>query len=143
MSRSLLAVTFLLLTTLSGCDRSDCCTHGKTKLVARIPLRSTGSTKETPLLVGGDVLAPQLIRKVEPTLPDREKRAVRKQPFMFFELVVDRTGSVTSVRTLRSNDETLLPYVVAAIKQWKFRPASLRGRPVTVLYNISFSYEVR
>jgi TonB family protein len=60
-----------------------------------------------------------------------------------FELVVDKTGGVTSVRTLKSNDETLVPHVVAAIEQWKFRPATLRGKPVTVLYNIRFSYEVR
>ncbi|MDP9192911.1 MAG: energy transducer TonB [Acidobacteriota bacterium] len=139
----MLPLAFLVLAMLSGCERSDCCAQGDAKLVAKIPLRATEPAKETPLQVGGEVLAPQLIKKVEPGLPDHEKRAVRKQPFMFFEIVVDGTGSVTSVRTLKSNDDVLLPYVVAAIKQWKFRPATLRGKPVTVLYNIRFSYEVR
>lgn len=44
---------------------------------------------------------------------------------------------------LKANDETLVRYVVPAIKQWKFRPATRHGKPVTVLYSISFSYEVR
>jgi TonB family protein len=113
------------------------------KLVSRIPIRTAASTKEVPVQVGGEVVPPVLIRKVEPTLPDREKRAFRKQPFMFFELVVDKSGDVTSVRTLKTNDETLVQYVVPAIKQWKFRPATLHGKPVTALHNIRFSYEVR
>ena len=109
----------------------------------RRALRKAESTNETPLRVGGEVVAPVLIHKVEPTLPEPEKGTVRKRPFMLFELVIDRSGAVTSVRTLKANDETLLQYVVPAIKQWKYRPATLHGKPVTALYNISFSYEVR
>jgi TonB family protein len=96
-----------------------------------------------PLQVGGEVLAPVLVRKVEPTLPDREKRAVREQPWLLFELIVNKSGDVTSVRTLKANDDTLMQYVVPAIKQWKFRPATLHGKPVTVFYTLKFSYEVR
>jgi len=113
------------------------------KLVARVPIPASESLQDVPVRVGGEVVAPVLIHKVEPTLPDHEKHAVRKQPFMFFELVVDKSGDVTSVRTLKANDETLVQYVVPAIRQWKFRPATLHGKPVTALYNISFSYEVR
>ena len=124
----------ILLATLPGCERNG---------VARTPVRSAAAIREVPLQIRGEVVAPQLITKVEPTLPAREKRKTRQQPLMFFELVVDRTGSVTGIRTLKSNDDSLVPYVVPAIRQWKFRPATLRGKPVTVFYYISFRYEVR
>jgi hypothetical protein len=113
------------------------------KVVARIPIRRVEPTQERAVRVTGDTVAPVLIHKVEPTLPDREKDVARKQPLMLFELVIDRSGDVTKVRTLRTNDETLVQYVVPAIQQWKFRPATIHGNPVTVLYNMTFSYEVR
>ena len=86
---------------------------------------------------------PVLVRKIEPALPPSERGRTRPQPLMFFELTIDQTGDVVNVKPLRSNDSSLLPYVTAAIKQWKYKPATLGGKPVTVLYNLSFTYEVR
>jgi TonB family protein len=112
-------------------------------LVARIPLQSDDHHASLPLPVAGDVTLPVLIHKVEPAIPAQERSRVREQPYMLFELTIDPSGDVLDVKTRRVNDQSLLPYVVAAIKQWKYKPATLRGKPVTVLYTVTFSYDVR
>jgi len=112
-------------------------------LVARIPLQSDDQHASVPVAVGGEVTLPVLIHKVEPTIPAQERSRFRDQPHMLFELTIDPSGNVVDVKTRRANDESLPPYVVAAIKQWKYKPATLRGKPVTVLYTVTFSYDVR
>lgn len=137
------SVAPIVLLVMVACSRSECCQGGDIKLVARAPLRVSQIGQELALQVAGDVVAPVLIKKVEPTLPDHERTRVRTQPTMLFELTIDRSGNVAAVRTVRTNDRTLLPYVLAAIKEWKYRPATLHGHPVRVVYNVRFSYDVR
>jgi hypothetical protein len=138
-----------LVVVLLACSRSSQTQTGqipadRVHLVALIPLQSNDQRASVPLPVGGDVTLPVLIHKVEPAIPAQERSRVRDQPFMFFELTIDPNGNVVDVKTRRSNDESLRPYVVAAIKQWwKYKPATLRGKPVTVLYTVTFSYDVR
>ena len=143
--RSTFHVAFLAILSIA-CSRSPenpntVVPPEKVHLVARIPLGKNIS--ETPLRISGEVTLPVLVHRVEPIIPVEEKARVRNQPFMIFELTIDQIGNVVDVKTLKSNDESLVPYVVAAIKQWKYKPATLRGAPVKVLYNITFTYEVR
>jgi TonB family protein len=86
---------------------------------------------------------PVLTHKVDPALPEQEKRRYRMQPFMLFQLTIDTNGNVTDVQLLKANDRSLVPYIVPAMKQWKYRPAKLHGEPVAVLYDLTFTYEVR
>ena len=138
MRYTLVLSIFLLVV---GCSRSECCQSGQTELVARAPTPQAG--EEVSFEVAGDVVAPVLVTKKDPVLPEHERAQVREQPLMIFQLTIDHVGNVANVRTLKTNNDALLPYVIAAIREWKYQPATLHGRPVRVLYNVTFSYEVR
>src|SRR5882672_3651855 len=117
----------LIIVTLIGCWQPR-----ETRLVSRTPIQNAEQPALAPVPVVGDVTPPILVHRVEPVIPEREKMRVREQPRMFFELTIDSAGNVAFVRTLQANDESLLPNVIAAIKQWKYRPATLHGKPVAV-----------
>jgi hypothetical protein len=127
-----------LVVVFVACSRSGQTQTGeipadRVHLVARIPIQSENQHASIPLAVGGEVTLPVLTHKVEPVIPAEERSRVRVQPLMLFELTIDPRGNVVDVKTRQTNDESLLPYVVAAIKQWKYKPATLRGKPVTEL----------
>jgi hypothetical protein len=93
-----------------------------------------------PLPVGGDVKPPVAITRPEPTLP---KHLDRAGPLLL-AATIDRTGIVRSVRVVRDGT---MPKVgtlyVNAIKQWRFKPGTLHGKPVDVEYNLSVIIDVR
>jgi hypothetical protein len=114
-----------------------------TRLSSAPGMREHRVTPGEPMVVGGDVLPPRLLMRVEPNLPERERRRTREQPRFLFELTIDHEGHVVQVRPVSTNDQSLLPYVTTAIKQWRYAPATYRGKPVAVRYTITFWYEVR
>jgi TonB family protein len=62
---------------------------------------------------------------------------------VLLEAEISETGDVRNVRILKDPSN---PYSIAAakaLKQWKFRPATLHGRPVAVLYNLSVHIHFR
>lgn len=95
---------------------------------------------EQPFRVGGDVLPPVLINKVEPEYP-RGTRSVAGA--IVLEGVVTKTGAVQDLRVIKGADDPMTASVVAAVRQWKFRPATRRGEPVDVIYNVTTHIHVK
>jgi len=93
--------------------------------------------------IEGAVKPPRIRKRVEPRLPEDVRKRRREQPFLFLELRVDAYGRVGAVKIVRSNAPDLERYVVAAIRQFRLDPATLYGRPIPVIYNLSWTYEVR
>jgi len=85
-----------------------------------------------PVRVGGDVKDPQVVSRVEPAFPPGAKGAV------ILEVTIDPTGAVADVRVLRS-EPALDAAAVAAVRQWRFDPTVIDGKPVSVLKTISLS----
>ncbi len=97
------------------------------------------SIDEVPLRVGGDVKAPLLLERVEPVRTP-EAAAARISGIVILEAVIDRTGHVTSANVLKPLPFGLDKAAVDAVKQWIFRPGTLNGQPVTVLFNLTVVY---
>ncbi|MFA6955701.1 MAG: energy transducer TonB [Thermoanaerobaculia bacterium] len=98
-------------------------------------LRAKAATGE-PLRVGGLVKAPVIIERVEIAYPKRA-REVGIQGVVIVEAVIGRDGRVKSVRVLKTLPLGLEEAAVAAVKQWTFKPATLEGKPVDVLYTLA------
>jgi hypothetical protein len=95
---------------------------------------------EPPLQVSADVTAPVPITRLEPALPERLAVAGP----LVLKAVIDERGNVRDVRVVRDGTSPPVgPAYVAAVKQWKFRPGTLRGKPVVVEYDISVLIHVR
>jgi protein TonB len=98
------------------------------------PFGGSGLADRAPLIVAGDVRAPVAIDKPDPEYPETARRA-RVEGRVILEAIISEEGSVESVRILRS--QALLDgAAIAAVKRWKYRPATLDGQPVRVRFTV-------
>ena len=93
-----------------------------------------------PVRIGGAILAPALVHRVEPIYPDIAV-AAKVTGIVILEATVDAAGSVGSVRVLRSVKLLDQP-AIDAVRQWQYSPLVLNGVPtpfvLTVTLNFSF-----
>jgi TonB family protein len=95
-----------------------------------------------PLRVGGDVKAPEIVSRFDPPYTE-EARKQRVSGIVIIEAAIDKTGSVTDAHVLKGLPYGLEEAAVAAVKQWMFKPATLNGKPVDVLFNVVVKFELR
>jgi TonB family protein len=116
-------------------------------IVARIVMKSeatSGSQSlriagDLPLRVGGDVKPPVVINRVEPIYPALAKES-RISGVVILEVVIDHTGVVRDARVLKPLPFGLDQAALDAVKQWTFRPATLNGTAVDVLFNLTINF---
>jgi protein TonB len=99
-----------------------------------------------PHQIGNGVSSPILIREVRPNYTGDAMRA-KLQGAVEMEAVVQPDGTVDpkSIRVTRSLDSTfgLDEQAIIAVKQWRFRPATLHGQAVAVIINIELTFTLR
>jgi TonB family protein len=95
-----------------------------------------------PLAVGGDVRAPEKIVSPQPQYTEIARKA-RIQGVVIVQAIIDKEGRVTNVKVLKGLPMGLEAAAVDAIKQWRFKPATLNGRPVTVYYNLTVNFKLQ
>jgi TonB family protein len=90
------------------------------------------------------VKAPELTREVKPTYT-REAMEGKQQGLVYLEAVVQPEGSVGDLRVLvpLRPELGLSTNAVLALKQWRFTPATLGGRPVPVLVTVEMKFSLR
>ena len=93
------------------------------------------------LRVGGDVKAPVIVSKVEPVYPE-EARAARVSGIVILEVVIDKTGSVRDAVVLKPLPFGMDKAAIDAVKQWKFKPGTLNGMPVDVIFNLTVNFKL-
>ncbi len=91
--------------------------------------------------VGGGVAAPQLIFAPDPEFSDEARRA-KFQGVCVVSLVVDTHGNPQRVQVLRHLGMGLDQKAVDAVKQYRFKPATLQGKPVPVEVNIEVTFRI-
>ncbi len=89
--------------------------------------------------VGGDVLPPVKIHAPPPRYTEIARKA-RIQGLVILEAVIDATGKVTDVRLIKGLPMGLEQAAIEAVRQWRFEPATLNGKPVAVLYNLTINF---
>lgn len=96
---------------------------------------------EIPLHPGGDVRPPQLLERVEPAYPETERR-LHRQGIVILEAIITSDGAVQDVTVLKSADEILDEAAKRAVMQWRYRPATLNGRAVSVYLTVTVSFRL-
>jgi TonB family protein len=93
---------------------------------------ASGHTKgpEVPLPVGGDVKSAKLIKSVPPFYPDIAK-AQHIAGSVQIDALIDTVGNVTTMKVL-SGPTLLHQAALQAVKQWKYEPAQLDGKPTSM-----------
>lgn len=97
---------------------------------------------DAPLPVGGAVLKPELIHRVDPRYTEPARKA-RLQGAVIVQAVIDEQGRVTNVEIYKGLPMGLDQSAVDAVRQWRFKPATLHGRPVKVYYSLTINFTLR
>jgi len=103
---------------------------------------SGGNTGGGPFRVGGGVLPPTVISKVEPTYSE-EARKAHYQGTVLLSAIVHRDGRIQILKILRGLGLGLDENAVSALQQWKFHPGTVAGEPVDVALNVEINFSLR
>jgi protein TonB len=112
-----------------------------TDIVWRLPAAPPQPPATGPLRVGGEVLPPVKRHAPPPDYTEIARRA-RIQGVVQLEAVIDATGAVTRVRVIKGLPMGLDQAAVDAVREWRFTPATFRGKPVAVLYHLTINFRL-
>jgi len=94
-----------------------------------------------PIRVGGNVKAPVKVSGQDPDYTP-SARAAKITGVVIIEAIIDKRGNVTSTKVVKDLPMGLASNAERAVKAWKFRPATLNGKPVEVYYNLTVNFRL-
>jgi len=92
-------------------------------------------------VAGGNITEPVKINAPQPVYPETARRA-RLQGVVILECIIDKHGNVKSVKVLRGMPLGLTDAAVNAVKKWKFKPSTMNGKPVEVIYVLTVRFQI-
>ena len=113
-----------------------------TDIIFGIPEGPPPAEPEGPIRVGGDVQPPVKVSAPSPQYTEIARKA-RIQGVVIVEAIIDKAGSVTNVKILKGLPMGLDTAAADAVKKWKFKPATLNGKPVAVIYNLTVNFRLQ
>ena len=99
-----------------------------------------GSQPAVPLPVGGEVKPAELRKSVPPVYPPTAK-SQRVAGDVKLDALIDADGNVTATRVL-SGPVLLHQAAAAAVKQWKYQPAVLDGKPTAMHLTVTVQFRL-
>jgi protein TonB len=87
------------------------------------------------------VTPPVKIRDASPEYPEIPRLA-KKEGQVVIEAVIGVTGDVVDARVLRSTP-MFAEAALAAVRQWKYRPTLVNGRPVPVVMTVTVTFRLQ
>lgn len=113
-----------------------------TDIIFGIPEGPPAAEPEGPIRVGGDVKPPEKIAAPSPQYTEIARKA-RIQGVVIVEAIIDKEGNVTNVKILKGLPMGLDTAAADAVQKWKFKPATLNGKPVAVIYNLTVNFRLQ
>ena len=102
---------------------------------------SGGNFGDGVMQVGGGVSEPKVIYQVDPEFSE-EARKAKFSGNVYVSVIVDEQGRPTHVRVERGVGMGLDEKAVEAVKQYKFKPAMLNGKPVKVVVDVDVVFQI-
>jgi TonB family protein len=114
----------------------------ETDVVFDIPEGPPPAEPTGPIQVGGDVKAPIKEYAPQPQYTEIARKA-RIQGVVIVQAIIDKQGNVTDVKVLKPLPMGLDKAAADAVAKWKFKPATLNGKPVDVYYNLTVNFTLQ
>ncbi len=113
-------------------------------LVLGVPDAPPPAEPEGPVrfIVGGNITEPEKLSGPVPVYPEAARRA-RIQGVVVLECIIGKDGAVREAKVLRGLPLGLTEAAVDAVKKWKFKPSTLNGKPVEVLYILTVRFNLQ
>jgi TonB family protein len=102
---------------------------------------SDAAPKESIYRVGNGVTPPVPLYRPEPEYSD-EARKQKAQGEVTLSAVIDRSGHILKIAVVRGQGMGLDEKAMEAMFQWRFKPATLNGKPVAVLAQILVNFRL-
>jgi protein TonB len=94
-----------------------------------------------PLPIGGDVKPARLLKSVPPVYP-QAARSQRLAGNVQLDAFIDTSGNVSATRVI-SGPTLLHEAAVTAVKQWKYEPAQLDGKPTSMHLTVTVQFRLQ
>lgn len=121
---------------------------GRTSIVALflfgVPVWAADRAKErteTVYDIGGDVHPPKLIHVVEPAFDPKSEEAFTSG-VVRIQIVVTDEGGVRDPKVVAGLNDRQDKKAVEAVTQWRFRPATRQGEPVSVRATVEVNFHL-
>ncbi|MHB0969665.1 MAG: energy transducer TonB [Thermoanaerobaculia bacterium] len=92
-----------------------------------------------PVRVGGNVKAPRVIHRTDPEYTEVARKG-RVSGVVVVEAIIDRHGNVDRVKVIKGLPLGLSDAAADAVKKWKFKPGTMGGQPVDVIFNLTVTF---
>jgi protein TonB len=102
---------------------------------------SNGNQPAAPLPIGGDVKPAVLLSSVPPVYPALAKTQ-HVNGDVKIDAFIDATGHVTATKVL-SGPTLLHQSAMAAVKQWRYQPATLNGNAVPMHLTVTLQFRLQ
>jgi TonB family protein len=103
---------------------------------------SGGGIGGGPYRPGSGVMPPRLLREVKAAYTEDARRR-NLEGAVVLEIVVRRDGTVSDVKVISGLGSGLNERAVAAVRQWRFAPATRLGQPVDVIVEVEVEFKLR
>jgi len=104
------------------------------------PTIETNTAQPPPVRIGGQVEPAQLIKQVVPVYPPMAKNA-RVQGVVVVDAIIQPSGKLTELKVLDGHP-LLIDAALAALRQWRYKPAKLNGTPVDSPVHINVTFRL-
>lgn len=100
-------------------------------------------TQEKPIAEPrADIVKPVLIHRVNPEYPEVARKS-RIQGVVILDANVTREGTVEKLKVIRGLHPILDQAAMKAVQQWRYKPATLNGKPVNVHTTITVNFKLK
>jgi TonB family protein len=101
-----------------------------------------GAPKPTPVRVGGNIKVPTKLVNVNPVYP-ASMRAAGRSGVVPLDALIGTDGTVVFARVVSASvHPDFADAAVEAVRQWKFSPTLLNGKPVEVLMTVTINFSL-
>jgi periplasmic protein TonB len=80
--------------------------------------------------------------RVEPNYTDSARKA-KTTGVVIVEAIIDKEGNVDKVHVIKGLGMGLSEAAAEAVKHWKFKPGTLNGEPVDVIFNLTVNFTLQ
>jgi protein TonB len=94
-----------------------------------------------PIPIGGDVKAAKLIKSVPPVYPPMA-RSQHVSGNVQIDALIDADGNVGAMKVL-SGPALLRDAALQSLKQWKYQPAELDGKPTSMHLTVTLQFRAQ
>ena len=96
---------------------------------------------DAPVRPGAGIVLPVNVYRRDPVYPELARKA-HLQGVVIVEATIDRQGNVIEATVLRDPGLGCGAAVVEALRSWKYRPATLNGRPVSIIVTVTVTFRL-